>query len=135
MSMRSIRDALENHLKAMTPALPTSFENASFTPPTDGSAYQEAVLLPANPIVPMGDMTYLEQGVFQVTVLYPLGEGTADAEERAEAIRSHFHRGLTLTVGGVSTIITSVPTVAKGFPDDGQWRVPVSIRWQAQVNT
>ena len=135
MSLPSIRRALENHLKAMVPNLPTAYENAPFKPPADGSEYQEVRLMPADPITPMDNLTFIEQGLFQVTLCYPLGVGPRAAEDRAEAVRAHFRRGTTLTAGGVSTIISHVPVVAASVPGDGQWRIPVTIRWQAQVDS
>lgn len=133
MSLSLIRSALEGRLAVMAPSLPTAYENMHFVKPADGGPYQEVHLLPADPITPMDSLTYIEQGIFQVTLCYPLGTGPKDAATRAEAVRAHFQRGTTLTVGGVSTIISHVPVVSAAVPGDGQWRVPVTIRWQAQV--
>ena len=91
--------------------------------------------MPADPITPMDNLTFIEQGLFQVTLCYPLAKGPRDAETRAEAVRAHFRRGTTLTEGGVSTIISHVPVVSASVPGDGQWRVPVTVRWQAQVSS
>lgn len=135
MSMVLIRAALEQHLAALVPDLPTAVENTKFTPPTNGGPYQEAHVLPADPITPMDTLSFIEQGIFQVTLCYPLGAGSRDAADRAEAVRSHFARGTPLTAGGISVTITSVPSVAKGDPENGYWKVPVTIRWQAQVSS
>lgn len=133
MSIPQIRRALENHLKAMVPAIPIAWENVAFTPPADGSAYAEVRFVPNDPITPMDSLSFIEQGFFQVALMYPQGVGPRDSETRVDQLRAHFRRGTTLTAGGVSTIITRVPTVAAPVPADGQWRVPVTIYWQAQV--
>jgi hypothetical protein len=84
MSTVSIRKALEIKLAALSPSLATAYENAAFTPPAAGTPYQEAYLLPGRPDnAEMGAKNYLEVGVFQVTLKYPLGNGTADAQARA----------------------------------------------------
>jgi hypothetical protein len=135
MSLPQIRRALEKHLAALTPGVPTAWDNVSFSPPADGSVYQEARFVPNDPITPMDTLTFIEQGFLQVALFYPQGKGPRDAENRVDALRTHFRRGTTLVEDGVSTIITRVPTVAAAVPADGQWRVPVTIYWQAQVSS
>jgi hypothetical protein len=135
MSLPQIRRALEKHLSALTPAVPTAWDNVGFAPPADGSVYQEAKLVPNVPITPMDTITYIEQGFLQVALFYPQGKGPRDAENRVDALRAHFRRGTTLTEGGIDTIITGVPVVAAGVPAEGQWRIPVTIYWQAQVSS
>jgi hypothetical protein len=134
MSLPQIRRALEKHLAALMPPIPTSWDNVSFSPPADGSVYQEAKLVPNKPNGEMMDtLTFIEQGFLQVAVFYPQGKGPRDAENRVDALRAHFRRGTTLIEGGIETNITEVPEVAAGLPVEGQWRVPVTIYWQAQV--
>jgi hypothetical protein len=136
MSLPQIRRALEKHLAALTPAVPTAWDNVTFSPPADGSVYQEVKFVPNEPNGEMMDtLTFIEQGLLQVSVFYPQGKGPRDSDNRVDALRSHFRRGTTLVEGGVSTIITRVPSVAAGLPMEGQWRVPVTIYWQAQVNS
>jgi hypothetical protein len=136
MSLPQIRRALEKHLAALAPALPTSWDNVGFSPPADGSVYQEAKLVPNEPNGEMMDtLTYIEQGFLQVALCYPQGKGPRDAENRVDALRRHFRRGTTLIEGGVVTEIVRIPAVASGVPDEGQWKVPVTIYWQAQVSS
>jgi hypothetical protein len=133
VSLPQIRRALEKHLAALTPSVPTAWDNVGFSPPADGSVYQEAKFVPNDPITPMDTLTFIEQGFLQVALFYPQGKGPRDADNRVDALRVHFRRGTTLEEGGVETTITRVPVVAAGVPADGQWRVPVTIYWQAQV--
>jgi hypothetical protein len=135
MSMPQIRRALEKHLAALAPALPTAWDNVFFSPPADGSVYQEVKMIPNSPIKTMDTLTIIEQGMMQVALCYPQGKGPRDAENRVDALRAHFRRGTTLVEGGISTIITEVPVVAAGVPDEGQWKIPVTIYWQAQVDS
>jgi hypothetical protein len=133
MSLPQIRRALEKHLAALAPSVPTAWDNVFFTPPADGSVYQEAKFMPNVPIAPMDTLQYIEQGMLQVSLCYPQGKGPRDTENRVDALRAHFRRGTTLTEGGVVTNITQVPVAAAGVPDEGQWKVPVTIYWQAEI--
>ena len=133
MSLTAIRIALETKLAAITPELSTAYENVPFTPVT-GTAYQAAYLMPATPANPtMGDGYYREQGIFQVTLMYPLQAGPKTAADRAELIRAAFKRGTTLTSGTVSVIIERTPEIGQGRVDGDRWALPVKIRWYAGI--
>ena len=136
MSLPQIRRALEKHLAALEPAVPTAWDNVQFSPPADGSVYQEARFVPNEPNGEMMDtLSYIELGFLQVALCYPQGKGPRDAENRVDALRAHFRRGTSLVDGGVTTDIIRVPAVAAGVPVEGQWRVPVTIYWQAQISS
>ena len=86
MSLAAISKALESHLKAMTPALDTAWENVSHTP-MGGVPYQAAFFMPARPNVYAVADGHQEIGLFQINLRYPLKQGRADVLARAEAIR------------------------------------------------
>lgn len=133
MSIVSIRAALETKLNNMTPALATSWENLLYTPVV-GTAYQAAYLLPAIPDNPtMGDSYYREQGVFQVSLFYPLQAGAKVAADRAQLIRTAFKRGTSMTSGAVTVRIDKTPEIGQGRADGDRWHVPVKIRWFAGI--
>jgi hypothetical protein len=132
----SIRKAFESRLRDTSGlALPIAYENVNFTRPVDGGAYVESRLLPADPDGSMlGSEQYIERGVYQVTLVYPQGKGPGDSDSKAKLLRQRFARGTTLVKDGVSVVVTHVPALRAGFPADGQWRVPMSVRWQAEVS-
>ena len=133
MSLASVRIALETKLNSMTPALSTAWENVPFTP-VSGTPYQAAYLLPATPANPtMGDGYYREQGIFQVTLMYPLQAGPKTAADRAELIRAAFKRGTSMTSGGITTIIERTPEIGQGRVDGDRWMQIVRIRWFAGI--
>ena len=133
MSIISVRAALEAKLNAMTPALASSWENVPFTP-VAGTAYQAAYVLPATPSNPtLGDGFYREQGLFQVSLFYPLQTGTLTAATRAQAIRTAFKRGTTMTSGSVKVIVDRTPEIGQGRVDGDRWMIPCKIRWYAGV--
>jgi hypothetical protein len=135
MSTVSIRAALESALAAMTPALDTAFENASFLPPAASTPYQQVNVMFAEPRNPVfGDAMHRESGIMQVKLLYPLQAGTKDAATRAELLRSTFYRGASFTKSGVTVVISETPEVAAGGAEGGMWSVPVKIRFYANIN-
>ena len=133
MSIASVRTALEAKLNAMTPTLAIAWQNVGYTPVT-GTPYQAAYLMPATPENPtVGDTFYREQGIFQVSLFYPLLEGTGAVDARAELIRAAFPRGESMTSGGVTVRISRTPEVGQGRRDGDRWHVPVKIRWFAGI--
>lgn len=133
MSISSIRVALETHLNTISPAIQYAYENVPFTP-TTGVPYASVYLLPATPANPtMGDGYYREQGIFQVTLMFPLQAGPKTAADRAEKIREAFKRGTTLTSGSIQVIIDRTPEISQGRVDGDRWSVPCKIRWFSSV--
>ena len=123
----AIRAALETALLAMTPSIPTALENAAFSPPAASLPYQRAYLMPARPDNREYGALHREQGLFQVTLCYPLQAGPGAAAARAELIRATFYRGATFVNSGVTVVITETPEVLQGTPDGGSWAVPVRV--------
>lgn len=130
-----IRKALEERLQSLQPAMDTAFENTKYEPKPD-CPYQRAFLLPA-PSQSIGftgrarDFVR-ETGIFQISLYYPINEGTREAGSRAEAIRNHFRRGTTLISGGIK-VITERGSVATALRE-GTWHVlPVSIPYYSNI--
>lgn len=129
MSAIKIRAALETALAAMSPALSTAWENNAYAPPASTVAYQKAFVLFAEPDNAEYGASYREQGIFQVTLCYPLQTGVGAAAARAELLRTTFKRGSTFTNGGETVIVTRTPEISSGTVDGDRWAVPVKIRF------
>lgn len=135
-SLSSIYKALLTRLDAITAPLPTQYENEAFTPPA--TAYQSVNLLtaePGNPTMggtPVGEL-YREQGVFQVTLFYPLNEGAGNALTRAEALRDWFSRGSSFTDSGITVSVGGTPRIGPGMRDDDRYVLPVDIPFFSNV--
>lgn len=127
-----IRVALEKALKAITPALETSWQNMDYTP-RDGVPYQDAFFMPASPDNSEFGSGHIEQGIFQVNLMYPLMKGTKDSATRAGLIRDQFFRGASFTNGGIKVTVEKTPEVAGGREESGRWMTPIKIRWRAQI--
>lgn len=129
MSQPTIRAVLESALASIKPAIDTAWQNMPYKPVVD-RPYQAAYLLPAEPNnYSMGDGSRQERGIFQVSLLYPSGQGTTAVGARAEMIAALFRRGASLTKDGITVQIERTPEIADGRVDDDRWMVPVKIRY------
>lgn len=115
MSLVIIRQQLEVAVAALTPAIDTELENGPTYTPTVGRPYQRVNLLfgtPQNPT--LGDNFYREIGFVQITLCYPQGKGSGDADARAQLIRNAFPQGRSFVAGKVTTIISGTMAKAPG---------------------
>jgi hypothetical protein len=133
MSQILIRAALETALAAITPALATSWENVAFSPPASSVPYQRAFLMFAEPDNSEFGSAHREQGVFQVSLMYPLQAGDGAVRARAELIRRTFYRGSSFTNGGVTVSVTHTPEIGAGTVDGDRWFVPVKSRFISNI--
>lgn len=131
MNENDARAALEAWLKTLTPAIPIIWQEK--TPPKGfdpTAAYCKAFLMPAkNQSLGIKEKTTLHTGIFQVTLCYPTGNGTGDANAQAAAIQAHFPAGLVLTSNGAKVRIKGKPSIA-GQTSQSPLTLPVSIRYQ-----
>lgn len=133
MSLAAIRAALETRLAAIAPALETSWENVDFKPSSINVPFQEVFLLPAEPDNTVFSSNYQEHGILQVTLDYPVSIGSKDVLARAQLIRNQFVRGTSYVSGGITVTIERTPEIGPAAPEDDRYRVPVRIRWYANV--
>lgn len=111
----------------------TAYQNASYQV-VSGVPYQLTHMTTFKPDEPtQGGGYYREHGVFQVTLVYPVGVGVGAIMARAELIRSFFKKGTTLIEGGVTTVIPDTPEFGylQGSSDDIS--LPVKIGYRADI--
>jgi hypothetical protein len=133
MSQAYIRNALENALAAITPAIDIVHENQKYEP-IAGRPFCEVLILFATPGNPtMGDGFYQELGILQVNLKYPPEVGTLDAATQAALIRTAFKRGATFTDGGITVQIDKTPEIPGGTVDDGRWKIVLRAPFHADI--
>jgi hypothetical protein len=131
--IENTKKALEKHLSALTPSLSTAYEGVSFSP-VNGAPYQRVQLVPSRPENPtLGDDYFRDNGEFQVFLLYPSNKGTGEVLGRAEALRSHFKRGTTLTEGNSVVQIMRTPYISGCTIIGDRVIVPVLIRYSVEA--
>jgi hypothetical protein len=124
--------ACEKRLGSLTPALPTAYEGVVFTPPN--TMYQSCQFLIQSPDDPVfGTGYYRERFDFQVFVIGQYSKGTLEVLERAELIRDHFHKGLTLVEEDITLHFLRTPKIAGTMISEGRTIVPILISVVSEV--
>lgn len=107
-------------------SLPVSWPGINFDPPPTG-AYLEVKLFrsPTERLTIKG--RHRISGFLQVTVSVPEGEGSIGADEIADTVSSLYP--VDARFGNAR--ITKEPSVNSGFHEDGRWKVPITIDYEA----
>lgn len=132
MAIIEIKRAAERHLNNLTPSVPTAWEGVSFTPTE--ILYQRVqfnIRPPTDPV--LGTGFHREQMTMQVFVVGPINKGTAEIINRAELIRNHFSKGLTMLEDGIRIHVLNTPQVTGTSVASDRVICPVLIELVAEV--
>lgn len=128
----STKKACERRLATLSPAIPTAYENVAFTPPT--GMYLRTQFTVQDPEDPtFGTGYYRERITFQVFICEELNKGTTTANTKAEAIRSLFAKGTTLTEDGYRVHVLQTPQIAGSAVTTDRLVVPILISLVVEV--
>lgn len=130
MSDVAIQKALEIHLSGFQ-SQNVAWENIEFNP-VDGTSYLRPVFMPSEPSQASLGTSGLNRkiGIFQVSVVHPLMDGSGPAAAKADAIVNHFKRGTTLTQDGLNIRIAKAWR-GPGLTQGKWYTIPVSVSWYA----
>lgn len=106
--------------------LPVAWENTPFTPPATGIYLEEDFLPAETEDVFIQGTAPVRRGVYQVTVVYPIGRGTQAARALADDIADMFPNNAVLAQPG-PLFVNGFPDVFNGIVDSTAYRIPVSI--------
>lgn len=133
MGKAAIRKAFEVKLNAFDADFATAWENSN-TSFDENKPYQQVALMLAQPDNPtMGDNFYRQGGYFQIDLKYPQNVGPADADARADLLRATFHRGLSMTHDGITTVVEKTPEIGAGSYEGDRYVVKVFVRFFANI--
>lgn len=113
-------------LSVGSPTLTISYPDVPFTPPTSGK-YLDVALFYNRPAWEGLSEGKLDQGLLQITVVWPEGQGVIKPAQIADAVRAHFPKGLRMGPAKVS----GEPWAASPILDAASTRLPVTIPWTA----
>lgn len=106
----------------------TAYPNAAFAKPAPSVAWASVFNIPSasSPL----SLSHSDEmaGVFQIDLNYPLNGGAGAAQSKADAIRAHFKRGISIENVELGTV-SALPV----GPVDGWYRVVISIAYRAFV--
>src|SRR5690606_19875928 len=119
-------------LEVGSPALPIAYpeDPSGFEPPADGK-YLEVSLFANVPRWQAINTGKMDQGLLQVTVVWPANQGVIEPMAAADAVKAHFAKGTPLRHGTANVKISGDPWAASPLSEDSELRVPVTVPWTA----
>jgi len=132
-----IRNALETRAKAAITAisatLPIEEENIPFARPSTGKWAQIYWVSGAKRVLTLGlhglDLHY---GVYQITLVYPIGDGTGNARSNIQTLNSYFPLSQIMSSNGQVVRVTGTEA-PPGREVGSSHRVTFSINWEAEI--
>jgi hypothetical protein len=126
-----VADALYGRLGATFAGLPVAYPEpaVAFDPPADGR-YLRAAILPNAPRNRFLGRQTVDQGLLQVTVVWPRNASELPAWRIAKQVCDHFNVP-RLNAGGVRVQIDSGAYTASPLTFDDRIEIPVTIAWSA----
>ena len=112
------------------PALPIAYPDVDFSPPADGK-YLRLDLFNNAPFWEGLSSGRIDQGLMQVTVVWPRAEGRIKPAEVAALVMEHWKKLTTLSGSGTRVKINREPWVSSPILSDHQTETPVTIPWVA----
>ena len=125
--------ALDSRLNTLASSPPVAWENTLYTPVSGTTYLRPTNLIGATAQASLGD-TGLDkyQGIYQIDVFAPLGDGPGAANAQADLVADHFSRGTDLTSGAVVVRLGDVSRVT-GTKDGDRYLIAVSINYMAYI--
>lgn len=114
----------------LSPDLPIAWPDVAFTPPADGK-YLRVDFLPNRPAWEGINAGRLDQGLLQITIIWPRHTGIITSREIAAVIMEHFRKGSKLTGLGVVVRFNREPWAAAPILEDSRTLTPITIPWVA----
>lgn len=113
-----------------SPVLPIAYPEVAFTPPASGRYLEVRVFAnrSAWQSIAGGGMG---QGLLQVTVVWPKGQGVITAGQAADAVAAHFQNGLAMFAGGHAVKVIGEPEAMSPNSDGPSLRIPITVNWSA----
>lgn len=135
MSQAGIRYLLESRLAAWAIArdIRVAFENIQFQPDA-GETYLRCFLLPAETdSLDLEGAHRLFQGLLQINVVAPLGEGPVGAARIADELAELFPLNLAMTADGLVVHVRTPVSIATGIQAGSTYTVPTRFTYRADV--
>jgi hypothetical protein len=125
--------AVEKHLKSLDVNTPIGWEGVNFNPPVNQLYLRTQFVInsPTDPTI--SDKYYRERISFQVFVCDMKNKGTIGALTKAEQIRNHFNKGLTLVEDGTYIHVLTTPQITGTSSVSDRLIVPVIIELITEV--
>lgn len=112
------------------PTLPVAMPDVAFPPPADGR-YLRVDLFSNAPFWEGLTSGRVDQGLLQVTVVWPKLKGVVAHRQAAAQVMAHFPKGLKLFGPATRVTVSREPWAASPILEDTETLTPITVSWTA----
>lgn len=117
-------------LSVGSPKMPVAMPDVAFSPPADG-CYLRVDLFSNAPFWEGLTTGRVDQGLLQITVVWPKGKGVIKPRQAAAQVMAHFPKGLKLFGPATRVTVNREPWAASPILEDTETLTPITISWTA----
>lgn len=129
----NIEQALFARVRDKVTTLPVAWPNVEFNPPADHRYVSVDHFRNQNTRLYLRGAEQQRQGFLQLSLVYPLGNGSPPSLQAAGDIIVDFPQDTVLVSEGVRVRITKQPDTMSPIKTDVSWIIPISIYYEAFV--
>ena len=128
-----IASLLFDHAEAMTLPQTTGFAYPDVVfVPTNEQPYIRLSFLPNTPNTLAIGAGYIQHiGLFQMSIMWPVGSGISDSLETADTIQQEFDKGTRLISSSILVNVISRPTIGGQIIDGNRTMTPVTVEYRS----
>lgn len=130
-----IIDALLARLQALTldPELPVAWPDVEFDPETDApdGKWLAVSFFPNRPAWEGVSSGKIDQGLLQITLVWPKGEGQIAPLQIIATVMGQFAKSLELVSGTTKVKVSAEPWVSPAITDNDRTSYPITVPWKA----
>lgn len=132
-AFRDVHIALDRRLSEKNETLDIAWENIKYTP-TKGTAYiRPTVLMSPSNLLDLNKTQYYN-GIYQIDIFYPAGEGSGNALEKADELTEHFKEQTEIDSNSTTIYIKHVSRVPQPQFDGPWYIISIEINFECYSN-
>lgn len=131
--INKIYTAFLQKINTVTLKIDSVYENKSYTPIND-VPFQELYILPSdNTSEYINETTYNMEGLFQISLNYPVNQGRTAATDRATLYMNLFPKNTKLTYDGLLVRQVGIPQVANLGVVGDRYKIVLRVQFLAVI--
>ena len=131
--INKIYTAFLQKINTVTPKIDSVYENKEYTPINDVPFQELYILLSDNTSEYINETTYNMEGLFQISLNYPINQGRTAAMDRATLYMNLFPKNTKLTYNGLTVRQVGIPQIANLGVVGDRYKIALRVQFLAVI--
>ena len=131
--INKIYTAFLQKINTITPKIDSVYENKAYTPSND-VPFQELYIMPSsNTSEYINETTYNMEGLFQISLNYPINQGRTAVTDRVDLYMSLFPKNTKLTYDGLLVRQVGIPQISNLGVVGDRYKIVLRVQFLAVI--